>query len=390
MPEKGISFHLPKYFKIIIRDKNVSAAGKTQFGLQLSLTVQLPKDIGGASGSACYLTTSSKLPTTRLVEMINVHPLLSPTLCTLSDVQTMQTPSIPLLLHVLSDLLPAHILKHSRPPHKPVKLLVIDALAELFHSNNKTTTKTLVERSRNISDISSLLHTLASRYDIAILVLNEVTDAFNRGYSADTSTDLIYKEQSRWFSRPDSVSGESCKEASLGLVWANQVNVRIMLSRTGRRRYLDEVKSSSGNKARKVGDSTSAESYDELVEESATLIRRLSVVLSSISHPVLLDYIVTTAGISTLQDGSAPRESQQPLAVQPASEQNNPPTNNPSDQRMLLQVSPLDVGCSQDANLNGQLAGDGQLDEWDVYWAQDDVPEGAYNSVDLSSCESNK
>lgn len=319
--------------------------------------------------------------------MAEAHPLLSPSLCSLSDVQTMSTPNIPLLLHILSDLLPTLILKHSRPPHKPVKLLVIDALAELFHSNNKTTTQTLVERSRNICDISSLLHTLASRYDIAVLVLNEVSDAFNIGYSADTSTDLIYKEQSRWFSRADSVSGEICKEASLGLVWANQVNVRIMLSRTGRRRYLDEVKSFSGNKIRKVGDHLGSDPHDEPAEENATLIRRLSVVFSSVSHPVSLDYIVTIAGISILADSSISRESQQVLAVlQPASERKNPPISSSSDQRVLLQVSPLDVGCSQDANLDGGLAGEGQVDEWEAYWEQDDVPEDAYNSVDLSNC----
>jgi DNA repair protein RAD57 len=360
-----------------------SAAGKTQWGLQLSLTVQLPKIMGGLSGSACYLTTSATLPTNRLAELSRVHPLLSPSLCGLSDVQTLSTTNIPLLLHVLSVLFPKLIADHSKPPAKPIKLLVIDALAELFHSSDKTTTQTLVQRSRNIYEISSLLHSLASRYRIAILVLNEVSDAFDRGYNADASSDLIYNDQSRWFGRADSVPGENRKEASLGLVWANQVNVRIMLSRTGRRRYLDEVRF-AGNKLQKVDSDTAAGSHVEAMEENATLIRRMSVIFSSVAPPLSLDYIVTVEGISVLSDVSVPHEIQQtmPSAPQPPAATSIAMTSvlaDISDPEALSQVSPLDVGCAEDEGAGEVL----QVDEWDAYWEQNE--EDAYNAVDLDS-----
>ncbi|KAE9406469.1 hypothetical protein BT96DRAFT_1055092 [Gymnopus androsaceus JB14] len=123
---------------------------------------------------------------------------------------------------------------------KPVRLVVIDALGELFHSSDKTSTQTLVQRSRNITEISSHLHSIASKYGVVVIVLNEVVDAFDRGSGDDDpALGLSYAEQSRWFGRAHSVPGEERKEASLGLVWANQVNARIMLSRTGRRRFLD-------------------------------------------------------------------------------------------------------------------------------------------------------
>jgi DNA repair protein RAD57 len=357
--------------------ENLSAAGKTQFGLQLSLTVQLPQCKGGVSGSACYLTTSSKLPTNRLDELSRAHPLLSPALCSLSNVQTMLTPNIPLLLHVLSELLPKLIVDHSHPPAKPIKLLVIDALAELFHSSDKTTTQTLVERSRNIYEISSLLHTIANQYRIAILILNEVGDAFDRANNADTSSELIYNNQSRWFSRADSIPGESGKEASLGLVWANQVNVRIMLSRTGRRRYLDEARS-VGNKLQKLDGSTTSGSCTEAAEENATLIRRMSIIFSSVAPPVSLDYIVTVGGISVLLDVSIPREVQQVVSVTQLTVATTLVVDGTLE--VLSQVSPLDVGCAEDKRIEDSAGDTLEVDEWEAYWELDD---DTYNSVNL-------
>lgn len=365
-----------------------SAAGKTQLALQLSLTVQLPPDKGGLSGSACYLTTSAKLPTSRLVEMTKTHPQLSAPFCSLSDVHTISTSNIPLLLHVLSDLLPKLILERTRPSFKPVKLLVIDALAELFHSSDKTTTQTLVERSRNLYEISSLLHNIASQHEIAILVLNEVGDAFDRSYGVDTDTDLVYSDQSRWFGRADSVPGESRKEASLGLVWANQVNVRILLSRTGRRRYLDDVRS-VGNKLRKVdGVFDSMEnSHAEPGEDTSTLVRRLSVIFSSIAPAVSLDYTVTMEGISVLQELPGSRELRTVTAPYSDPKDHNAATLGSSTYESRLKLCPLDVGsCTNNVDsgqvIQGELPAD---DDEEQYWENNDVPEYAYSSLALDS-----
>lgn len=292
----------------------------------------------------------------------------------------MSTNNIPLLLHVLSDLLPKLIKEHSRPPAKPVKLLVIDALAELFHSSDKTTTQTLVERSRNIYEISSLLHSLASKQRIAVLVLNEVSDAFERGHAPDTSADLVYSHQSHFFSRGDSIPGESNKEASLGLVWANQVNVRIMLSRTGRRRHLDDVRA-VGQKLQKV-DGRAFSSRPAGTEDVVTLVRRMSVIFSSVAPPISVDYIVTTEGISVLPDISASQEARPVLAPPPALQHTVFVSDSTSIPEVLSQVSPLDVGCAEDA-LDEGTETEGPADEWDVYWEQDDVPDDAYNIAEF-------
>ena len=353
-----------------------SAAGKSQFGLQLSLTVQLPPKEGGLSGSACYLTTSSKLPTNRLLELAQHHPKLSSSQCGLSGVQTLSIPNIPLLIHVLSTMVPKLILDQCKSA-TPVKLLVIDALAELFHSSSKTTTQTLVERSRNINEISNLLHCLASQYNIAILVLNEVSDAFNRAYGVDSDAELVYSDQSRWFARADSIPGEDGKEASLGLVWANQVNVRIMVSRTGRRRYIEGVRS-MGTKIRRTDVGTSSSPNIKSGEEASTLIRRLSIIFSSVAPTASLDYIVTTEGVSVLADGAVAKEDHVDHHVH--AEFKHPAIDLVPNQEILSQVSPLDVGCVEDSNKSAEVE---QPDEWDAYFEPEGL-ETFYNSSELN------
>ncbi|KAF5387065.1 hypothetical protein D9615_001792 [Tricholomella constricta] len=373
-----------------------SAAGKTQFALQLSLFAQLPTEQRGLCGSTCYLTTSSQLPTKRMVQIYQTHPALSEPDCDLKDIHTVATPTIPHLIHVLSERLPPFIAEQSKKAgFKPVRLLVVDALAELFHTSDKTTTNTLVERSKNIAQISALLHALASKYQLAVLVLNEVVDAFDRVHSSNAGNrDILYSEQSRWFSRAHSVAGESKKEASLGLVWANQVNARILLSRTGRRRYLDDAEQPH-TKRRKLDNVSSGPPLTGLVRKSTndlTLIRRLSVIFSSAFRPVSLDYIVTEAGISVLpgDDPISTRSEESTPRITPSTTDKPPAVSNPTS-APCPQISPLDIDTAEYSRTAVQEAsqtiGDAEPeeDEWDKYWASDDISADLYDKVNLDA-----
>ncbi|KAJ7632401.1 P-loop containing nucleoside triphosphate hydrolase protein [Roridomyces roridus] len=320
-----------------------SSAGKTQLALQLSLLVQIPPHLGGLSGSACYITVSQNLPTTRLLQIAEAHPLLSQELCGLEHISTIKSPSISGLIRILTDILPGLIAQ--KADKKPVRLVVVDALAELFHSADKTSTSTLVERSQNITEISALVHALASTHNIAVLVLNEVSDVFNDQVETSPGSDLVYKHQSRWFGgAAETFAGQVNKEASLGLVWANQVNVRIMLSRTGRRRYLED---DSHNKRRKVDDGlVSGPSIDPDDD--------------SVAAPCSLDYIVTKAGISVLPADedifSPPERTPSPVA---------PPM--PNSQSQTIQAN-------QDDD-----------EDWESYWNTDDIPLEMYNNMELDT-----
>jgi len=199
-----------------------SASGKTQLALQLSLLVQLPPKLGGISGSACYLTTQTELETRRLVTLLDTHPLLSPSVCNMNDIQTVRATTIPLLQKVITDVLPPLIMSriqdHSK---KAVRLVVIDSIADLFPYVEKTTATTLAERSRSLAEISMVLHRIAREFQIAVVVLNKVTDVFSGGWGSDSMDmgapgDLLYGDQSRWFNRADSVHEERSKEEGQG------------------------------------------------------------------------------------------------------------------------------------------------------------------------------
>ncbi|KAF9232979.1 P-loop containing nucleoside triphosphate hydrolase protein [Melanogaster broomeanus] len=375
-----------------------SAAGKTQLALQLSLFVQLPSELGGVSGSACYITIASHLQTTRMEQIINAHPLLSPSSCSFSDVQTVQTSTIEKLIYVLSTFLPRYIDAASKDPSsKPLKLLVIDALAELFHSLGKTTTKTLIERSRRISEISTLLHVLASKYRIAVLVLNEVIDVIDREPHTG-GPEVSYRDQSRWFGRPDSISGEDRKEAALGLVWANQVNTRIFLTRTGRRRHVEEGETPNKRSITQDGNAT-AHLPVMPVDDQTVLIRRLSVVFSSASSPASCDYIVAEKGIYVIPGSTISSATSHPTSmnssftsgpVLPGIQNEFTTSSAVAKGKQKVQVALLDAGCAADifATVNRPPTPENELepayddDEWDAFWAQHSLPDDAYNQID--------
>lgn len=281
-----------------------SSAGKTQLALQLSLFIQAPHKHGGLSASCCYLTTSAKLPTRRLYDMANSEDPVLSSFCGLNDVHTMSVPTVETLHEILAITLPQFIQNQtSKPGAKPVKLLVIDALGELFHSNNKTTSATLIERSKDIASISANLHKLASIYNLAIVVLNEVIDRFDQpNGDPNDHAGILYSSQSRWFNTAE-FFGERTKEASLGLTWANQVNTRIMLTRTGRRKYFDEQ---NLPKRRRIYSSPSdaepsPRPLNNQEEEQSISLRRLTIIFSNVTSPVALDYIVTSRGITMLE-----------------------------------------------------------------------------------------
>ena len=83
------------------------------------------------------------------------------------------------LLHVLSDVLPTLILNAKSCSRLPLKLLIIDSIARLLHydkEGGKTSMATLSEHSHNLSTIATHLHALTVTHQLAVIVLNHMTD----------------------------------------------------------------------------------------------------------------------------------------------------------------------------------------------------------------------
>ena len=227
-------------------------------------------------------------------------------------------------------------------------------------------------------------------------MLNEVTDVFDRGLGADVDNcgGLIYRDQARWFNRAHSLPGEDRKEACLGLVWANQVNARILLSRTGRRRYLGDFPSRREKHPKLVdschrGGESSCIPVPQVTEEQATLIRRLSIIFTSVGLPTSLDYIVTTGGLVFLpQDGDLlPEAERQTSPIQPPhSGETIIATDVALNQGEELVCPPLDVAYSQDEKEKEDHSVDGlPEDEWETYWRDNEISDDAYKNLDLES-----
>ncbi|KAF9792468.1 P-loop containing nucleoside triphosphate hydrolase protein [Thelephora terrestris] len=365
-----------------------SAAGKTQLAMQLSLVVQLPPELGGLSGSTCYLTTETELETRRLDELSRIHPLLATpsARCTLDDINTIKTPTVDLLANVLRTSLPQFVAASSAPGRRPVKLLVIDCIADFFLALEKTTTATLVERARNLNELSSLLHSLASRHQIAVVVINRTQDIFDWSSSdgvsdgGDTPGQLIYREQSHWFGSADSMHEERGKEAKLGLGWANQINVRLMFTRTTRERRIEDIRSAEerSSKRRRVSldhytnirsSSSPSNSGSSAILTDKILVRRMTVVFSSVSPQCSVDFVVTREGVFGLEDSLT-------TGLSDPSPQRTPPEN-----VAVPRVEPLDVGLAASQEVGGGELQDDEDVDWDALFAED---QKALDSLDLA------
>jgi len=212
-----------------------------------------------------------------------------------------------------------------------------------------------------------------------VVVLNEVVDAFDNyatGFERNEDDQLLYAEQARWFNRAHSIYAENLKEASLGLVWANQVNARVMLTRTGRRRYVEEEATiEDGDKRQKTEreDESSPRPGVAAADREPYLIRRLTVIFSSVGSPASCDYIVTPAGVKGLPTEDKPTQTRVPGWTsrsggtdQPSSSNTLPCCSNPEAQPISQTVIP----SSQD-------------EEYDNLWIDDEV----YKNVDWDSLE---
>jgi DNA repair protein RAD57 len=185
--------------------------------------------------------------------------------------------------------------------------------------------------------VSDRLKALAVEFGLAVVVINQVSDVFSREPAGKTPLNnlstsngngppssqsaasqvlsqfyvegpeppMLYATQSRHFSGQ---TEQLKKEASLGIVWANAVNARIMLSRTGRRRMIDPKDLSRRRRRRLVDDEDDGKQAAgpdvlPLVDDARpTLIRRAQVVFSSSAPPATIDYVITESGLHSMPD----------------------------------------------------------------------------------------
>ncbi|XP_024532105.1 DNA repair protein XRCC3 homolog [Selaginella moellendorffii] len=194
-----------------------STAAKTQLALQLLVTVQLPGSLGGSNGSAIYIHTEGYFPGRRLRQLASAFQSsrgLGFDPCDNVFVEAVGT--IQELIALFDRL--EQLFEMQR--EMPVRLLVIDSIAALFRSEFENNRAEMVVRAATLFQVSAKLKRLAHRYDVAVVVTNQVMDCMD-GSSGIQIGNLAELVSSRRRVAP-----------ALGLAWGHCINIRIFLSRS--------------------------------------------------------------------------------------------------------------------------------------------------------------
>ncbi|XP_026805980.1 DNA repair protein XRCC3 [Rhopalosiphum maidis] len=194
-----------------------SGCGKTQFCLQIALTVQLPLPLKGAKSGAAYICTEDRFPSSRIQQMIsNIRfkykcdsKINMNELCQIDygdNILISHVATVEDLKKCIHEMLPKALL------HRPIKLIIIDSITAVFRG--EYTLSELPRRSRDLRDIAFFLHKLSVEHGLWIICVNQVTSSM----SDNSGKKLV---------------------PSLGLSWANLVTTRLMMSRTQSSRYIE-------------------------------------------------------------------------------------------------------------------------------------------------------
>jgi DNA repair protein RadA len=140
-------------------------SGKTQLGLTLAVTAQLPKNAGGANGKAVYIDTEGTFRPDRIrqiAEGIGANP--EKVLKNILVARAFNSDHQILLLDKISELV---------KEGEPIKLLVIDSLTAHFRAEYAGRGQ-LADRQQKLNRYLHNLMRLAEQHNLAVYVTNQV------------------------------------------------------------------------------------------------------------------------------------------------------------------------------------------------------------------------
>ncbi|XP_056691791.1 DNA repair protein XRCC3 homolog [Spinacia oleracea] len=193
-----------------------NATGKTQLCLQTSIACQLPPSLGGMFGASIYIHSIGPFPIRRLTGIMP-HILQSPinqidNPCDHITTKQVESP------HELPDVLDwvVKLIKYSHNTCRHIRLVVIDSIASICASHFENTVEGLDSRTQLLRAIGYGLHSIASTYNVAVIVVNNVVDVFPS--DRDSSTNFMMS------------SGRKVRPA-LGKGWTRNIATRLFLSK---------------------------------------------------------------------------------------------------------------------------------------------------------------
>ncbi|KAJ8341340.1 hypothetical protein SKAU_G00336310 [Synaphobranchus kaupii] len=192
-----------------------SGVGKTQIGLQLCLSVQYPQEHGGMGSGAVYIATEDTFPIKRLRQLITQQSRFRPDLP--AELVDSIRFSDNIYIEHTADLTALQACVAQRVPillsRGLVRLVVVDSVAALFRCEFQA--DETVERARHLLAFASSLQRLSRSFQTPVLCINQVTDIVGNSDPARCTYGLV----------------DTRVLPALGMVWANQVLVRLMMRR---------------------------------------------------------------------------------------------------------------------------------------------------------------
>ncbi|KAI8600289.1 P-loop containing nucleoside triphosphate hydrolase protein [Dissophora ornata] len=194
----------------------LSGSGKTQLGLQLCINAQIPCP-NGAGGTSIYVDTEGSFVARRVAQMaMSCSDKLSGVEDSTGSGTTMDAESIMQGIQYCRVHSPVELIAMIRAldgivqAHPKTKLIVVDSISFLFRSNFSD----MNLRTKLVANVGRQLAALAREYDVAVLVINQMTTK-------------IESLNSRAQRSSEHLSGKV--QPALGETWANICTHRIRL-----------------------------------------------------------------------------------------------------------------------------------------------------------------
>lgn len=168
-----------------------SGTGKSNILTQLSLSVQLPKSVGGLDRCALYISTEMGLETRRMFDMqpgfAHRYGLKESEIPTGERIHCYLTKSLEQFENLIKYQLPL-VAAQLQPG-----LIVIDSIAYHYRMENVASREDMAPRSKALAVVCKTLRQLAEKHNTAIVCSNQVSERFIREYNpADGSQQAQY------------------------------------------------------------------------------------------------------------------------------------------------------------------------------------------------------
>ncbi|KAL2460812.1 DNA repair protein [Abeliophyllum distichum] len=167
----------------------VPGIGKTQLGIQLAINVQIPADYGGLEGKAVYIDTEGSFMVERALQIAEacVEDMQEYNSFLRKDVRACQIRKEPKdfldnifyfrICSYTEQIAVVNYLEKFISEHKDVKVVVIDSITFHFRQDFED----MALRTRLLGGMALKLMKLAKKFNLAVVLLNQVTTKYSQG-----------------------------------------------------------------------------------------------------------------------------------------------------------------------------------------------------------------